>query len=198
MIEEARLEPVESGLAPATPGWFVVNARDAAWVIDDRFGDVCIFESDDLIVGGRPDLLEQRFPQLGFTLRVISPGQSVGFYHAESTQEDFLVLRGECLAIIEDEERPLRAWDFVHCPPGTAHVFVHRGEGPCVILAMGARSDGSSIIYPSSDLARRHGAGAAVATTSGAEAYAGIGSWRLGRPPRWSELPWAESATADH
>jgi hypothetical protein len=45
MIEEALLEAVESGLAPVTPGWFIVNARDAAWVNNERTQGVCIFES---------------------------------------------------------------------------------------------------------------------------------------------------------
>jgi hypothetical protein len=42
MVAEARLEAVASGLAPVTPGWFVVNARDAAWMNNDRTQAVCI------------------------------------------------------------------------------------------------------------------------------------------------------------
>ena len=118
MVDEARLEAVASGLAPVTPGWFVVNARDAAWVNNDHWGGVCIFESDDFVLRGRPDLTEYVKPEAGFTLRVVPPGRSI-LYHAESVQEDFLVLQGECLLIVEDQERRLREWDFVHCPPGT-------------------------------------------------------------------------------
>lgn len=55
-------------------------------------------------------------------------------------QEDFLVLAGEALAIVEGEEHPLRRWDFVHCPPGTSHVIIGAGEGPCLVLAVGARN----------------------------------------------------------
>ena len=117
MIEEARLEPVASGLAPVSPGWFVVNARDAAWTNNDSAGGVCIFESDDFVLRGRPDLEEYVKPAAGFGLRVMSPGQPTSWYHAESVQEDFLVVAGECILIVEDEERRLRTWDYVHCPP---------------------------------------------------------------------------------
>ncbi|MBA2359835.1 MAG: cupin domain-containing protein, partial [Actinobacteria bacterium] len=41
------------------------------------------------------------------------------------------VLAGEAILIIEGDERPLRQWDFVHCPPGTRHAFVGTGTGPC-------------------------------------------------------------------
>ena len=192
MVEEARLEAVDSGLAPVSEGWFVVNARDAAWLTNDYFGGVCIFEADDFVLRGRPDLDEQTFPQLGVTLRVISPGRPNGMYHAETDQEDFLVLGGECVLLVEDEERPLHAWDFVHCPPGTAHAFVGAGDGPCVILAVGGRADDSRTVYVRSDLARSHGAGVETETGSSAEAYASFGEWRLERPDRWDELPWAE------
>ena len=40
-------------------------------------------------------------------------------HHRENAQEGFLVLSGECLLIVEEEERRLRAWDFFHCPGGT-------------------------------------------------------------------------------
>jgi oxalate decarboxylase/phosphoglucose isomerase-like protein (cupin superfamily) len=60
-------------------------------------------------------------------------------YHRENDQEDFLVLAGEALAIVEGGERPLRQWDFVHCPPWTSHMIIGAGQGPCLILAVGAR-----------------------------------------------------------
>ena len=141
MPTEARLEAVESGLAPTTPGWFCVNARDVAWLTNDDFGGVCIFESDDFVLDGRPDLEEQTFTQLGFTLRVLMPGKPNGMYHAETDEEDFLVLSGECLLLIEDEERHLRAWDFVHCPRATRAHLRGRGRRP-VRDPGGGRKDG--------------------------------------------------------
>jgi mannose-6-phosphate isomerase-like protein (cupin superfamily) len=133
MVKEAHLDRVASGLAPVTPGWFVVNTAEAAWVTnDDWSGGVCILESDELVLRDRPDLTAYQKPNAGFTLRVVPPRRPAGLYHAESVQEDFLILQGECLLIIEDEERHLSTWDFVHCPPMTAHTFSrHRKQPMC-------------------------------------------------------------------
>jgi uncharacterized cupin superfamily protein len=188
VVEEARLETVASGLAPVSPGWFVVNARDAAWVNNDYSGGVCIFESDDFVLRGRPDLDEYVKPHAGFTLRVVPPERSAGLYHAESVQEDFLILMGECILLIEDEERRLGAWDFVHCPPGTAHTFVCTGDRPCVILGTGNRREDLERIYLRSEVALRYGAGVEEDT----EEPARRGNWRVERPQHWDELPWNE------
>ena len=93
-------------------------------------------------------------------------------YHAEEAQEDFLVLSGECLLIVEGEERRLRTWDFVHCPPWTEHVFVGAGEEPCLLLAVGARAKGRGLRYPVNEVALRHGAGVESETSDPQEAYA--------------------------
>ena len=108
MVDEARLEQQDAGLTPVTDGWFVVGIADAPWVTNEALGAACVFEGDDA-----------PFPDVGFTLHVLQPGQANGMYHREANQEDFLVLAGECLLLIEGEERPLRAWDFVHCPADT-------------------------------------------------------------------------------
>jgi uncharacterized cupin superfamily protein len=191
VIEEARLEDVGSGLAPLTAGWFVVNAADAAWVRSDAFGGRCVFESSERVLMERPDLEPQWFDQVGFTLAVLEPGKPSGMYHAESSQEDFLVLAGTCLLLIEEQERPLRAWDFVHCPPGTDHTFVGTGEAPCVIFMTGARREDDTILYPRSETARSRGAGVEAETPDPAQAYAPFPRWRLGRPKSWEDLPWA-------
>ena len=184
MVDEARLERLESGLAPVTQGWFVVNVRDAAWETNADLGAMCAFEGE-----------RAPFTQVGINVRVIRPGTR-WLYHAEENQEDFLVLAGECLLLVEDEERPLRAWDFVHCPPGTAHAFVATGEDPCVIVMTGARDrewPSKGFVYPRSELALRHGVGVETETTSPAEAWAQLGTpaWRAGRPEGWDELPWS-------
>ena len=67
----------------------------------------------------------------------------MAMYHWEADQEDFLVLDGEALLIVEGEERALRPWDFVHCPAETKHVIVGAGDGNCVLLAIGARNRSS-------------------------------------------------------
>jgi uncharacterized cupin superfamily protein len=193
MVEEARLEKLDSGLAPVGDGWFVVNVREAAWLTNEAFGGRCVFEGDAPAFRSRPDLPVHRFADVGFALKVLRPGQPSGLYHAETNQEDFLVLAGECLLVVEGEERRLQAWDFVHCPPGTEHVFVGAGDGPCVIFMMGGRTREKSIVYPPSAIARRHGAGVQTETSSPSEAYASFPHWRPGRPDAWNELPWVRS-----
>jgi len=175
MTEEARLERDENGLVAATEGWFAVNVRDAAWVTSETFGAACIFEGDAVPFG-----------QIGYTLCVLQPGQPNGMYHHEGDQEDFLVLSGECLAIIEGSERPLRAWDFVHCPPGTEHIFVGAGDGPCVIFMAGARAHRGETVYVRDEVALRHGAGVETETSLSRDAYARFAPWKAGPP---EEMP---------
>ena len=171
MTEEARMQRDENGLVAASEGWFTVNVRDAAWVTSESFGDACIFEGDAV-----------PFAQIGYTLQVLQPGQPNGMYHREGDQEDFLVLSGECLAIIEGRERTLRAWDFVHCPPGTEHIFVGAGDGPCVIFMAGARAHRGETVYVRDEAALRHGAGVENETQVSREAYARFTSWKPGPP----------------
>jgi len=181
VVEEARLEQYGSGLAPATEGWFVVNVRDTTWDTHEVFGSSCMFESPDA-----------EFTELGVRVTVLEPGQPNGLYHGEETQEDFLVLSGECLLLVEGEERRLQAWDFFHCPPNTEHILVGAGEGACVILMTGTRRPGRPIFYPVSELALGHGAGVEQATPNPRDAYATYGDERLERPPSWDALPWGQ------
>ena len=126
-----------------------MNVSEAAWMTNPAFDSECVFEGS-------------RFNDIGIALAVLTPGRANSLYHREThNQEDFLVLAGECLLLVEEEERALKAWDFVHCPPGTDHIFVGAGAGPCAILMVGARKD-SAIVYPRSELALRHGAGVEV------------------------------------
>jgi uncharacterized cupin superfamily protein len=161
VVPEAELRGTEQGREPASEGWFVLNAREAKW-LDGHFGAYTRFEGS-----------EARFKKLGFNIAVLAPGQAACYYHGEDDQEDFLVLSGECLLLIEGQERQLRQWDFVHCPDWTEHVFVGAGDGPCALLAVGTRS-GSGVVYPRSELALRHGAGVETETREGREAYADI------------------------
>jgi uncharacterized cupin superfamily protein len=191
MVDEARLDDIGSGLAPVSPGWFVVNVGDAAWIRNDSFGGRCVFESNGRVLAERPDAEPQPFADTGFTLAVLEPGKPSGLFHAETAQEDFVVLAGTCLLLIGDEERPLRAWDFVHCPAGTRHSFVGAGDGPCVIFMTGSRREGKTLLYPVAEHARAHGAGVEAETSDPRQAYAPFAHWRLGRPDAWPRLPWA-------
>jgi uncharacterized cupin superfamily protein len=162
MVPEAPLEQTDAGLVPRGEGWFVVNAKEARWFEHEKFGSGTVFE-------GEPE-----FKELGINIGVLEPGQPACLYHRESAQENFLVLRGECLLLVEGEERPLKAWDFVHCPAWTDHVFVGAGDGPCAILAVGSRAS-QDIVYPVSEVAGRHGASVETETPNAKEAYAPFG-----------------------
>jgi uncharacterized cupin superfamily protein len=163
MVRESRLESTEQGLVPAGDGWFVLNAREARWFHGPGRSAICDFEG------------EQDFSQVGINISVLAPGEPMAMYHWEADQEDFLVLAGEALLIVEGEERPLRQWDFVHCPAGAKHVIVGAGESSCLVLAVGARERSTGPDwggYPADETARRHGAGVEHETTEPNEAYA--------------------------
>jgi uncharacterized cupin superfamily protein len=163
VVPEAPLERTEHGLAAAGPGWFVLNARDSRWRDRPGRGRSLPFEG------------ATEFPQLGVCLFVLEPGEPIGMYHWEANQEDFLVLAGEALLLIEGEERPLREWDFVHCPVGASHIIVGAGDGPCFVLAVGARGnvgDGAWGEYPVAEVALKHGVGVEVTTSDAEVAYA--------------------------
>jgi len=170
MVPEAPLEATDAGLAPAGPGWFVVNAREARWRHRPGRGNSLPFT-------GWTGLEEETyFPQLGVQLVLLEPGEPIGMYHWEADQEGFLVLSGEALLIIEGQERPLRQWDFTHVPPEAKHMIVGAGTGPCVVLGVGAREhideDCNGGAYTVDELALRHGAGVEEETSDPGVAYA--------------------------
>jgi uncharacterized cupin superfamily protein len=179
-MTEAKLEETGAGFAPAGEGWFVVNVRDTRWETSAPFG-----------AGGGFESRAAEFPQIGINISVLEPGQPNCLYHSESQQEDFLVLHGECTLLVEGVERPLRTWDFVHCPAGVEHVFVGAGDGPCAILMVGARTPDEQLLYPVSELAARYGASAETETPDPRRAYARFEQATPGRPPYWDQLPWA-------
>jgi uncharacterized cupin superfamily protein len=168
MTREAELVQTERGLVPKGEGWFVLNARETQWWERPGRGVLCEFEGAGF--EGATDFL-----QFGINLTRLSPGEPMSMYHWEADQEDFLVLDGEALLIVEGEERPLRQWDFVHCPAGTKHVIVGAGSASCVVLAVGARERSTGPDwggYTVDEAASRHGAGVERDTTDAKEAYA--------------------------
>jgi quercetin dioxygenase-like cupin family protein len=153
----------KNGLVVDGEGWFIVNARESRWRTEGQLGSYCTFEG------------KRRFPQLGINISVLAPGEAMGMYHRENAQEGFLVLAGECLLIVEGQERRLTAWDFFHCPGGTEHIIVGAGDEPAIVVAVGGRGRGrgvgGGVVYTVSDLAARHGASVERETTNPAEAY---------------------------
>ena len=165
MVPEARPEPTENGHVSKGEGWFVLNARDSRWYAGPRRSAFCDLEGD------------QNFSQLGINLNVLDPGVPMAMYHWEADQEDFLVLAGEALLIVEGEERPLRAWDFVHCPPKVKHVIVGAGDSRCLLVAVGARDKSVGENwggYTVDETAAKHGASVDEDTTKPPEAYAKV------------------------
>jgi uncharacterized cupin superfamily protein len=155
MVPEARLGKTDLGLLSAGPGWFVLNAREAQWRRRGMGGYSTTF------TGFTDEDCETHFGKLGVNLFVLGPGESIGLYHWEADVEGFLVLAGEALLIVEGQERPLRQWDYLHCPPGTRHIVLGAGEGRCVVLGLGTREhideDCMGGGYVVDDVARRHG-----------------------------------------
>jgi uncharacterized cupin superfamily protein len=158
--DQAEMQDTPYGRNPAE-GWFVLNLGDALAVRNDvKGGAVYPLEPE-----GEP------FTGFGVNVHVVWPGEPSAMYHSEGVREAFLVLSGECTLIVEEQERPLRQWDFFHCPAGTRHIFVGAGDGPCAILMIGARPD-IDLQYPVSELAAKYGASVAEATPNPSEAYA--------------------------
>jgi uncharacterized cupin superfamily protein len=179
VVPEAKLEPTEHGRVPRGDGWFVLGLRDAEWRHAEGRGAVCV-ALDDFENVRRP-------VQIGVNPFVLEPGEPMAMYHWEGDQEDFLVVAGEALLVVEGEERPLRAWDLVHCPPHTRHVIVGAGSGPCVVVAVGGRAhadDPDGLGFPADAAARRHGASVEEDTLDPGAAYA---AWPSRRPAAYRD-----------
>jgi uncharacterized cupin superfamily protein len=161
-VNEAGATETPYGRYITSDGWFVLNLGDALAVRNQE-------------KGGATYPLESRehpFGDVGVRITVVWPGEPNALYHSEGAQEGFLVLSGECTLVVEEEERPLRQWDYFHCPPGTRHVIVGAGDGPCAILMLGARPEVEQLHYPVSEVAAKHGASVADDTANPDEAYA--------------------------
>jgi uncharacterized cupin superfamily protein len=181
-VNEATSEETPYGRYVTSDGWFVLNLADALAVRnEEKGGAVYPLEAR-----------EARFRDFGVNVRVLWPGEPNALYHSETAQEGFLVLWGECTLLVEEEERPLRQWDYFHCPAGTRHVIVGAGDGPCAILMIGTRPEVETLRYPVSELAAKYGASAAKTTEVPDEAYADWpGEYR---PVR---LPWPPGSDTD-
>jgi uncharacterized cupin superfamily protein len=173
MVPEAPLEDTDTGRVAKGDGWYVLNAKDAQWWYTDGRPAFCNLEG------------EAKWDQMGFNMSVLWPGQPLSQYHWEADQEGFFVVSGEALLIVEDVERPLRQWDFVHLPVDCEHTIVGAGSGNCVLVAAGSRvtvgrEDWGA--YTVSEVAGRHGASVESETTDAKLAYS---RWKPSRPVRY-------------
>ena len=174
-VPEAKLVERDGGLEPDGPGWFIVNVADTLSFKNEAEGQYIRFESLD----------NAPFPHYGIGIHVLWPGQPNAKYHAESNQESFMVLEGECRLIVEGEERIMRKWDFFNCAPMTRHITIGAGDGPCALLMVGARLPDEDLEYPHDPLAAKYGAQSPEPTSDPKVAYADV-------PDEWTPgpFPW--------
>jgi quercetin dioxygenase-like cupin family protein len=176
-VHESPIEETEHGKVPADDGWWVMNVADMRWDTFEGGGTWCVFES--------PNAPSKT---LGIGLHHLPPGERPGFYHWESDQEGFLVLDGECLLLVEGQERTMGPWDYFHCPAGTAHITIGAGERGATLLMVGTRSPDHETRYLADPSAAKYGAAVEVETDSPREAYRGrppIGP--AAGPPPWPQ-----------
>jgi uncharacterized cupin superfamily protein len=153
-VQEARIEETPEGRVPAGEGWFILNLGEMAWeTVPAGFG------------------VWRGFDAPGLHIHVLQPGEANGYYHAEDAQEGFLVLSGECIAVVEGEERRMRRWDYFHSPPWTEHITIGAGDEPCVILMFGSPDPRRKVRWIADETAAKHGASVARTTSRDTEVY---------------------------
>ncbi len=173
-MREARIDETTDGRLPAGEGWFILNLGEMPWETVPGFG--VWRDLDWARVSGAE-------PVVGIHIHVLQPGETNGYYHAEDAQEGFVVLSGECLALVEGQERPMRQWDFLHSPPGTAHITIGAGAGPCVILMFGGPDPSRKVEWIADETAARHGVSVEHTTGDSGEAYGDLPEEALTSPP---------------
>jgi uncharacterized cupin superfamily protein len=160
-VDEARIENTEQGRLPAGDGWFVLNLGEMPWETVPGFGVWRDFNWDQ----------KPGEPNIGVHIHVLQPGENFGYYHAEAAQEGFIVLSGECLAIVEGKEQRMRQWDYLHSPAGTAHVLVGGGDRPCALVMFGSPDPRRKVEWIADETAAKHGASVKRTTGRDTDAY---------------------------
>jgi uncharacterized cupin superfamily protein len=160
-VHEARIDETKQGRLPVGEGWFILNLRDMPWETVPGFGAWRDF--DWATKSGEPGV--------GVHIHVLQPGEHFGYYHAEAAQEGFIVLSGECLAVVESQERHMRQWAYFHSPPDTAQVLVGAGDGPCVLVMFGSPDPRRKVEWIADEAAAKHRASVERTTGRDTEAY---------------------------
>jgi quercetin dioxygenase-like cupin family protein len=173
-MDEARIENTPEGQMPARDGWFILNLGEMAWEGAAGFGVWCDFDDPETDPSQR----------VGVHVHVLQPGEANGYYHAEEAQEGFLVLSGECIAVVEGEERRMRQWDYLHSPPGTEHITVGAGDEPCAILMFGSPDPRRKVSWIANETAAKHGASVERTTSRDTEAYGELPPLERVPPPK--------------
>ena len=188
-IPEAAIEETPAGRC-ARRGWFVLSLIGARGFATDGHGAFCPFE--------RPARARRLRPRRARA----AARRAVGALPPRGRAGGLLVLAGECIAVVEEQERTLRAWDYLHCPAGTAHAML--GAGGAGARSYGRRASARRTSTTRSarrppatasrrrcratTRARRPVAPAGPRERAGADALAGLtgepGSWRARREGR--------------
>jgi uncharacterized cupin superfamily protein len=172
-VDEARIEETKQGRLPAGEGWFILNLGEMPWETVPGFGVWRGFDWDQ----------KPGEPGIGVHIHVLQPAENFGYYHAEAAQEGFIVLSGECLAVVEGQERRMRQWDYFHSPPGTAHAMIGGGDGPCVVLMFGSPDPRRKVEWIADETAAKHSASVERTTGRDIEAYGDLPAEVLTPPP---------------
>jgi quercetin dioxygenase-like cupin family protein len=173
-MDEAEIQQTPEGQVPVDGGWFILNLGEMAWETVPGFGTWRDFDGPER---------DASTPSVAVHIHVLKPGEANGYYHAEAAQEGFLVLSGECIAIVEGQERRMRRWDYLHSPPGTAHITVGAGEEPCAILMFGSPDPSRKVEWIANEVAATHGASVAHTTSRDTEVYGELPPFLRVRPP---------------
>src|SRR3954463_8609476 len=174
-MDEAEIQQTPEGQVPVDGGWFILNLGEMAWETVPGFGIWCDFDGPEH---------ESSTLRVGVHVHVLKPGEANGYYHAEAAQEGFLVLSGECIAIVEGQERRMRRWDYLHSPPGTAHITVGAGAQPCAILMFGSPDPSRKVEWIADEVAAKHGVGVAHTPSGSPDLYGDVPPFARARPPR--------------
>jgi quercetin dioxygenase-like cupin family protein len=161
-VREAHIETTPEGEVPRDGGWFILNLGEMAWETVPGFGVWNDFDGP---------AHDARTPGIGVHVHVLQPGEAPGYYHAEEAQEGFIVLSGECIAIVEGHERRMRQWDYLHSPPGTEHITLGAGDAPCSILMFGSPDPSRKVEWIANETAAGYGVSVAKTTSRATEAY---------------------------
>jgi uncharacterized cupin superfamily protein len=161
-VHEADIEETHAGRVARGEGWFILNIGEMAWKTVPGFGTWCSFDAPTK---------DGDQPGIGVHVHVLMPGEANGYYHAEDAEEGFLVLSGECVAVVEGQERFMRQWDYLHSPPGTAHITVGAGAAPCAILMFGSPDPNRNVSWIADEVAAKYSASVARTTGDARETY---------------------------
>jgi uncharacterized cupin superfamily protein len=173
-VNEARIERTPEGQVAVDGGWFILNLGEMAWETVPGFGVWCGFDGPESQTSTR---------RVGVHIHVLKPGEANGYYHAEAEQEGFVVLSGECVAVVEGQERRMRRWDYLHSPAGTRHITIGAGEEPCAILMFGSPDPSRKVEWIADENAAKYGASVAYTTDRDTEAYGELPPTVRCRPP---------------